>query len=482
MIWATVLLTLLRELIRAAIVPFRLLGYLPFRHRWRARAREALDAAAAAPAPDVEQELQPFFALGAASSARAAQAADGDAPRHVFISAGEASGELHAARLVRDLQARAAAAANPADGHSLRVSAFGGSQLEAAGAQLRFSLSEHAVMGVIGVLKQLPLILRAVADYLRMLRDDPPALVVLVDYPGLHLVLAKLAKRRKIPVLHYVAPQYWAWGPWRMRRYRRAVDATLTILPFETEFFRRQRVPATYIGHPLLDEIADEPPAPEAVAAAQSHKTIVILPGSRRAEIAANLPGLLRAARSLQEQDPSLRIVVPHKNPRRTAPIRALLQELDAGDVEHHEGPLSAWLAGAWLVLAKSGTGSLEACLHGPPTVVVYKLRSWFASLGYHNILSVPYIAGANLIAGREIVPEHCFHGDDGWRDVQQSVHRLCFDEEARRICQDDIAECRRRLGAPGATARTAAIVHRFLFGPAASRPSQAASPAAPQP
>ena len=116
----------------------------------------------------------------------------------------------------------------------MRSSAFGGSALAAAGANVRFGLSEHAVMGVVGVLKQLPLILRAYADFVRLLRDDPPDLVVLVDYPGLHLVMAKACRRRSVPVLHYIAPQYWAWGPWRMRRYRRAVDATLTILPFET--------------------------------------------------------------------------------------------------------------------------------------------------------------------------------------------------------------------------------------------------------
>lgn len=452
MIWAHVLLTLVRELIRAAVVPFRLLGYLPFRRFWRARARAALDAAAGAPVQDVEQELAPFFARG---DERRERIGANPGPRHVFVSAGEASGELHAARLVRALA-----------GDDVRTSAFGGSQLAEAGAELRFALTEHAVMGVVGVLKQLPLILRAVAEYLRMLRDDPPDLVVLVDYPGLHLVMAKLAKRRRIPVLHYVAPQYWAWGPWRMRRYRRAVDATLTILPFETEFFRRQRVPATYIGHPLLDELADEPPAADAVAAVRERRTLVMLPGSRRAEIDANLPGMLQVARALQQRDPELRLVVPHKNPRRSEPIRGLLRQLGADDVEHHLGPLSPWLAGAHLVLAKSGTGSLEACLHQNPVVVVYKLRGLVASLGYHNILSVPFIAGANLIAGRRIVPEHCFHGEHGWLSVQRSAEALCFDDEQRRICRQDLAECRARLGEPGATRRTAAIVRRFLFGP----------------
>ncbi|MCK5945542.1 MAG: hypothetical protein KAI24_26365, partial [Planctomycetes bacterium] len=300
--------------------------------------------------------------------------------------------------------------------------------------------------------------------FLRLLRDDPPDLVVLVDYPGLHLVMAKACKRRGVPVLHYIAPQYWAWGPWRMRRYRRAVDATLTILPFETEFFRRHRVPAAYIGHPLLDELADAGPAEAEVEEVRRRRTLVLLPGSRRAEIEANLAGMLRIADALRQRDPELRVVVPHKNPRRSATIRAILAEANAEHVEHHEGALAPWLAGAHVVIAKSGTGSLEACLHGNPTVVVYKLRGLLAALGYHNILSVPYIAGANLIAGREVAPEHCFAGDEGWLAVQRDVERLWFDDDARRICAQGLDEVRTRLGEPGATRRVAEIVRRFLF------------------
>jgi lipid-A-disaccharide synthase len=315
------------------------------------------------------------------------------------------------------------------------------------------------------VLRQLPLILRAFASFLRLLRDDPPDLVVLVDYPGLHVVMAKAAKRRKVPVLHYVAPQYWAWGPWRMRRYRRAVDAVLTILPFESAFFRRFRVPATYIGHPLLDELAHHPPEPGLVAAVRARRTLVLLPGSRRAEIAGNLPGMLQVARALRTLDPALRVVLPHKDPRRTALLREHLQAHDAAFVEHHEGQLAPWLHGAHLVLAKSGTGSLEACLSGQPTIVVYQLRGMLSTLGYHNILSVPWIAAANLIAGRAVVPEHCFHGEDGWVRVTADAERLWRDGAARAEVMAGLAEVRARLGAPGATARTAAIVQRFLAG-----------------
>ena len=444
MIRLEVAATLVRELVRALLSPLRLLLYLPRRHHWRRVAREVLDGVAHAPRTDAVDALREFFAKS--------RPPRGDRP-HLFVSAGEPSGEAHAARLVAALP-------------QVRASAFGGPLLAAAGAHVRVQLSDSAVMGFRGVLRQLPLILRAFADYLRLLRDDRPDLVVLVDYPGLHLVMAKAAKRAGVPVLHYVAPQYWAWGPWRMRRYRRALDATLTILPFETAFFRRFDVPAAYIGHPLLDELAAHPPDPAAVAAVRERRTLVLLPGSRAAEITSNLPGMLRVAAALRAREPAMRTVVVHKNPRRAALVRELLARHRADSVEFHQGALAPWLAGARLILAKSGTGSLEACLHGTPTIVVYHLRGPFSTLGYHNILSVPWLAAANLIAGARVVPEHCFHGEHGWGAVIADAERLWHDEPARAQARTALAAVRARLGEPGATARVAAIVRTFLHLP----------------
>ncbi|MBK8100421.1 MAG: lipid-A-disaccharide synthase [Planctomycetes bacterium] len=441
MIALQVALTLLREILRALLTPLRLLGYLPFRHHWRKVARQVLTEVRTH--TDAVDDLAAFLARQ--------RTRHGPRP-HLFLSAGETSGELHATRLVHALHDR-----------KLRWSTFGGPTLHEATGQPPFPLSEHAVMGVRGVLRQLPLILRAYATFLRLLRDDPPDLVILVDYPGLHVVMAKAARRRGIPVLHYVAPQYWAWGPWRMRRYRRAVDATLTILPFETAFFHRFAVPARYIGHPLLDDLHLHPPDPAAVAAIAARPTLCLLPGSRRAEIEANLPGMLRVATALRDDSPSLRVVLPHRDPRRTPLLRELLSRCQATFVEHHEGPLAPFLAGSRLILAKSGTGSLEACLHGNPVIVVYRLRGLLATLGYHNILSVPWIAAANLIAGRAVVPEFCFAHDGGWDDVLAAARSLWADGPARTQAVADLREVRARLGEPGATARVAAIVRSFL-------------------
>ncbi len=446
MIALQVAFTLGKELLRTLGTPLRLLAYLPMRKRWRRLAQDALSASVRE--GTVDEDVAERLAQRARACGRLR--ANATTP-HLFVSAGEASGEAHAARLCEAL------------GKSVRVTAFGGPLLAKAGADVRYPLSEHAVMGVIGVLKQLPFVVRAFASFLRMLRDDPPDLVVLVDYPGLHLVMAKACKRARVPVLHYVAPQYWAWGPWRMRRYRRAVDATLTILPFETAFFRQFEVPARYIGHPLLDQIAAAPPAANEVEAVRATPTLCLLPGSRRSEIEANLPGMLEVARRLRRGEPSMRIVIAHRDARREELLRTTLAAHPCDGAEVQMGPLAPWLAGSRLVLAKSGTGSLEACLFGNPVVVVYKLRSALATMGYHNILSVPFVAAANLIAAREVVPEFCFHGEDGWDRVAAAAQRLWSDGEARRNCEAGLAEVKARLGGPGATQRTASIVRAFF-------------------
>ena len=449
MIPLLVALTILREALRTLGTPLRLLAYLPMRRRWRRLAQQAL--AASAHGDPNQRDDDDVAARLVERALESGRVRTGKRRPRVFLSAGEASGDAHAARLCAAIQQQA------------DVVAFGGPMLQKAGADVRYPLAEHAVMGVVAVLKQLPFVVRAYATFLRMLRDEPPDLVVLVDYPGLHLVMAKACKRARVPVLHYVAPQYWAWGPWRMRRYRRAVDATLTILPFETAFFRQFEVPARYIGHPLLDQIEAAPVDDALLAEARSTRTLCLLPGSRRSEIEANLPGMLAVAAKIHAADPSMRVVVAHRDPRREELLRTAIEAAAMPFVQLRIGPLAPWLMGARLCLAKSGTGSLEACLFGNPVIVVYKLRSALATIGYHNILSVPFIAAANLIAGREVVPEFCFHGEDGWERVGNAAMRLWTDEDARRNCERGLAEVKARLGGSGATERTASIIHAFL-------------------
>ena len=451
-VWCELVLTLLRELVRALASPLRMLCYLPFRRRWR---EEALQVLGSAPPPGTAADLD-----AVADGLRAVAGTRRGTRPHVFVSAGEASGEGHATRLMDALA-----------GDGIRFSCFGGDAMTRAGGTLLYPLSQHAVMGLVGVLRHLPLVVRAHARFLRLLREDPPDLAVLVDYPGLHLVMAKAARRHGVPVLHYIAPQYWAWGPWRMRRYRRSVDATLTILPFEPRFFARFEVAAGYIGHPLLDGLAAGPVDTSTAPNHAGRPVLVVLPGSRSAEIRANLPGLVQVAARAREAVAGLRVAVVHRDERKAATVRAMLAELGAADVEVHVGPVAPWLARARAVVAKSGTGSLEACLHGAPTVVVYRLVNPLAVWGYRNLVQVPFIAAANLVAGRAVVPEFCFHGMHHWHQVAEATVDLLRDGPTREACLAGLREVRERLGAPGATGRVAAIVRRFLMSQTTGSP-----------
>jgi lipid-A-disaccharide synthase len=431
-----VALTLLREALRAAAMPVHAALYLLRRRAAQRRTRDILTHWTTV---DASTALADFLAR-CPPRARATP--------HVFVSAGEASGEAHAARLLAAVRAGLPAGA--------RCTAFGGPQLAAAGAQVIVPLSAHAVMGVAGVLKTLPLILATFARFVRLLRHDRPDVVVLVDYPGLHLVLAKAARRAGVPVIHYIAPQYWAWAPWRIARYRGCVDACLAILPFEPAYFRHCGVPCEYVGHPLLDRDASELPARRTVAALRADRWLCLLPGSRRSEIERHLPGMLAVARRLLTKDPQARVTIAHRDPRREPAIREVLARHRADFVEFQLGDVAAKLAAAHVVLAKSGTGSLEAALAGAPNVVVYRVSSRFTMFVYRNYLTAPWFAAANLIAARAVVPEHCFADAAGFAAVGDDVERLWDAGETRLRCLDQLADVQHRLGAPGASARAA--------------------------
>lgn len=433
----TIALVALREAARALVFPLRVLLHFT---RWKQSNERARRIITSHSASDNHEARARFAAKRPAKLAS-----------HVFLSCGEASGEAHAVSVMQSVEAT---------GLELRWSCFGGSSMEEHGGALLYPLSQHAIMGVSGVLRALPFIIRALARYLRLLRDDPPDLVILVDYPGLHLIMGRLARRRGIPVLHYIAPQYWAWASWRMQRYRHCMDATLTILPFEAAFFEESGVSAEYVGHPLLDQMAHADPG---AVETGDRPMLCMMPGSRRSEITTNVPAFVRMARKLRADFPDLRIVAPHTREPRAALIASLLEAEGASElIEVQVGSLTPWLRGARAVLAKSGTGSLEACLHDAPTVVVYQMKGWFTEWAYPRFITVPWIALPNLIAGRTVVPEHVFRDPAGWDRAEQSLRELLTDGPARQRCLADYAEVREKLGEPGASDRVASWVAAF--------------------
>ena len=222
---------------------------------------------------------------------------------HLFVSAGEPSGDLHGANLVRALRARAP---------GVRVTGFGGDRMAAAGADLLYPLAGIAVMGVRRVVRNLRTFVRLGNQARDHFRTERPDAVVLIDCPGFHFPLAKRAKAAGLPVYFFVPPQLWAWAGWRVKKVRRYFDGVLTALPFEDEWFRARGVKTHYVGHPYFDELAAQTLAPAFLAAerARPGRVVGLLPGSRDQEVLGNFRGMLAAAARIHAARPDTRFLV----------------------------------------------------------------------------------------------------------------------------------------------------------------------------
>lgn len=374
----------------------------------------------------------------------------------LLISAGELSGEHHAGRLLGELRAL-----KP----DLQIDAFGGAHLEAAGARLLFPLSDFAVMGFGAVLRMLSRfidILRRFDDYLE--RERPDA-VILVDYPGLHVRFAALAKRRGIPVIYFVCPQLWAWAPWRARRFARVVDCALTILPFEQEYYRRRGIDAFYVGHPAAERLrADAPSDRDLAAQVRAAKVaIALMPGSRPQEARANLPLMLAVARRLAAEVEGVEFLLPQLRADTRAVCAAMLGDPTLPPVRLVEA-VSPVLEGARFALVASGTATFEVACRGVPMVVVYRITRVQRLLG-SLLLTVPWISQVNLIAGREVVPEFvtALQSHEPVEAIAKASLALVVDGPARAACVDALTREFASAFAPGASRRAAAAVARQL-------------------
>jgi lipid-A-disaccharide synthase len=372
--------------------------------------------------------------------------------RRLLVSTGEPSGDLYAGELVRHLRESVP---------ELSVFGLGGERLAAQGSTLVAHVRELAVVGLVEVVRHLRRLRAVFHEVLAEVDREPPALAVLVDYAGFNLRLARALHRRGVPVVYYVSPQLWAWRRGRMRSVRAYVSHMLVIFPFEEPFYREAGVRATFVGHPLVELVR---PAPDPRAFLASHgldparPVVAVLPGSRRQEIAYNLPPIAGALRLLLQQRPQLQAALA------VAPgiDRALFDEsLGALPITRITGETHALMSAATAGIVASGTATVEAALLELPSVVVYRLSPLSYALG-RPFVHVPHYAMANLIAERRVLAE-LIQGDFRPDTVALEVGRLLDDPEHRASIKDGLAEVRRRLGGPGASARAAEVVRSFL-------------------
>ncbi len=380
-------------------------------------------------------------------------------PSKIMVVTGEASGDMHGAKLVLAMRAL-----NP----HLSFAGMGGIELERAGVSMLFDAAKIAVVGVTEVLSHLGDILQARRTLLEHMRKERPDLLILIDYPDFNLLLAAKAKKLGIPILYYISPQIWAWRSGRVHAIRRLADRVAVILPFEQEFYARYGYQVDFVGHPLADTV--EPGVDRQTFVARygldpQKKLIGLLPGSRRKEIASLLPGFLEAAALLNRANPGrYTFLIPQASTidRRVLEQNGLQQYQHSLDIRVLKEDRYALMAASDAVVAASGTVILELALLNTPTVVAYRISPLTYFLGRLLIRKLQFFSLVNLIGGRAIVPELLQDAVTAER-IAKELTSLLENQAARSAMLEGLAEVRAQLGGPGASARAAAIALSML-------------------
>ncbi|MBW2235420.1 MAG: lipid-A-disaccharide synthase [Deltaproteobacteria bacterium] len=379
----------------------------------------------------------------------------------VLVSAGDASGDLHAGALMQALRQRVP---------DLRVIGIGGAELEKAGAELTVHQRELAIGGLVEVLASLRRIVGAWRRLSRALVGERPDLVVLVDSPDFNIPFARRVRRRGIPILYYVSPQVWAWRRWRIGKIARRVDRMAVIFPFEPDVYAGTSLPVDFVGHPLVERLspcsaADRAAARGALGLDAERPLVLLLPGSRRNELRYNLPLYVDVARKLHARDPRLAFVLALAPTLDCAEVQARLAEVGLPALlrlDVIQGHTHAAMRAADVALAMPGTATVELALLGTPTAVV-GVANPVSVFVARRLGSVSQYAMPNLIAGRPVMPEFVQEDADPER-IAEAVRAL-LGGVARDAQQADLREVRRLLGEGGAAGRASAIAAEMIDG-----------------
>ncbi len=378
-------------------------------------------------------------------------------PIPLLLSAGEASGDMYAARLATALK------------HRMDVAIFGmgGPQMRAADVEIITDYSEVSVVGITEVLKRLPSLRRAMRRLVDEAERRRPPLAILTDFPGFHLRLARKLRPKGIRNVYYICPQFWAWRPWRANLVRRRFAQALCIFHFEEKFYADAGVPVKFIGHPLVGNVAATLTREEfskKYGLSDADRLIAVLPGSRRGEISYHVPvlaeALERIGRDLAGKTEVLVAVAPGLDLDRLKakfPKRMSMRFI--------EGDSYNAVAASDLAIVSSGTATVETALLGKPMIVVYRLSPLTAALA-KPLVNTKFFSMVNLIAGRAVVPELIQDDFTPQRVAEEAVKLLSGSEESKISLEQmsrGLAEVRELLGPPGAVERAADAIAALL-------------------
>ena len=370
--------------------------------------------------------------------------------------AGEASGDLHGAKLASALLRIHV---------GLRLEGVGGRLMKSAGVNLLGDVQDLGVVGVVEVLGHWGSIWSIYRRIRERMYQEPPDLVVFIDYPDFNLRIARIARRAGVPTVYYISPQVWAWRRGRVKTIAKLIDKMLVIFPFEKEFYETSGVNCEFVGHPLLDDLGILPH--RSILRSQlgldpERPIIGLLPGSRRQEVSRLLPAMLQAMERLKKRIPQLQLalaVAPSLDPR---VVESIVAAMGAGlEVVLVPGKADEVISASDAVVVASGTATLQAAIHETPMVIVYKLSGLTYLLG-RILIQTEHIGLVNLVAGKRIVPELLQSNVTG-QAIEEEVYRILTDGVYTEGIREGLSQVRAKLGSPGASSRAAKIILDFL-------------------
>jgi lipid-A-disaccharide synthase len=368
----------------------------------------------------------------------------------IFIIVGEASGDLHASNLVKELYKQAP--------HST-IEGWGGDLMEKAGVKIWKHYRSLAFMGFAEVLMNIRTILKNFRLCKESIESFKPDALILVDYPGFNLRMAEWAKNRGIKVLYYISPQIWAWKEARVHKIGKYVDKMYCVLPFEKAFYKKHGYEVDFVGHPLLDVVSDDRQFNDLEFRKLNNLSdkpiIALLPGSRKQEISTMLPVMLDAAKKIKTHQ----IVVAAAPSQDISFYRSICSD---GSIPFIAGQTYQIMHAADAGFVTSGTATLESALFGLKQVVCYKANSISYAIA-KRLIKVKYISLVNLIADRIVVKE-LIQGDMNSQKLFEEISLLIDDEKARKKMESDYTEVWQMLGGPGASAKTATSMLKSMY------------------
>ncbi|MDP8217911.1 MAG: lipid-A-disaccharide synthase [Candidatus Theseobacter exili] len=374
--------------------------------------------------------------------------------KSVMVVAGEKSGDLHASGLIMAMKR-----IDP----DVSFRGIGGEQMLQAGAVIDEDITGIAVVGFFEVLKKYPKFKRVFNRLVAMLKQNRPDVLMLVDFPGFNLRIAKVAKKLGIPVVYYISPQVWAWGRHRIKAIARDIDLMMVIFPFEADFYKEHGVDSVFVGHPLLDESNEgerEGKCDKRPSDSENRLTVSLLPGSRKGEVRRNLPVIVKTAEIMMSHNPEMQFLIPCASDE-VRPIIMDIIKKRCFRAKVVSGKVEETLANSTIALLASGTVTVQAALSRVPSVVVYKVNP-FTWIIARFLVKVPFIAMANIIAGKSVYPEF-LQGKACPEKIAEEAIDLIENRKRREKVILELSEIRKKLGGKGAAVCAAESLHKFL-------------------